>query len=347
VCLSAAEIVFKAGKTGSSNKNSMTLGDVTISVSGKSDLGGTYYSLAKDREVVVSTSKGKITKIVFTCMGNNKSTYGPGWLTGFSTGTYSYSDKIGTWQSSVLSDTVKCMAKQMVHATGIAVTVVEDNASQVRMDEQEDELSFVAGSASVSLYRSFHADAWNSLVLPFSLSADEVRTVFGPHTVVAAYTGPKSQPDGSYTLCFDTSECVIHANTPVFIRGMEQKACYEIPDATIVPGTPEIIFPTFGLIGSYRLLQLNAGDYFISSDNRLYQAIGTEELRPTRAVFRVKSGETAPKRVRVSVGGTVTGIERGVQAETNSFVPMYNSNGQRVDASYRGVVICSGKKVLR
>ena len=95
---------------------------------------------------------------------------------------------------------------------------------------------------------------------------------------------------------------------------------------------------------------MKAGDWFISSDNKFYRALGTETMKPMRAVFRPVTAAAA-KGLSFSIdGGEATGIS-AITADgsiiVNDKAPMYNLAGQRVSDSYKGVVIQNGKKFIK
>ncbi len=201
-----------------------------------------------------------------------------------------------------------------------------------------------------TLSRTFNANAWNALVLPFALTAEQVTATFGTGAKVAGYTGTTANEDGTYTLNFTTTT-TIEANVPVFIYGATDVSATDITGLTVVSGTPASTpdGAAFAFTGFYQSSTLTAGDWFISSDNNLYRSIGTETIGATRAVFHPTSEESAVKGLSVSFnGGNATGISAVTgAAEAAKTAPMYNLSGQRVDDSYRGVVIQNGKKYVK
>ena len=65
-----------------------------------------------------------------------------------------------------------------------------------------------------------------------------------------------------------------------------------------------------------------------------------------RAYIYVPSVPDA-KMLKVVIGGETTDITLPVETIDDETAECYNLSGQRVDSSYKGIVICNGKKTLR
>ena len=216
------------------------------------------------------------------------------------------------------------------------------------LDEKADNNTIEAKRhATVYMDRTFNANAWNTLVLPFDMTAEQVAATFGADTKLANYMGTTMNEDGTYTLNFRTTD-VITANTPVFVYGAKNVDTQTVEDVNVVVGDP-VATPAsaaFAFQGSYGKMQVNAGDWFISSDNNFYRAKGTESMKATRALFRATTAEAAAKGLTISIDGEATAIQGIVTDKADSDAPAYNLAGQRVADNYRGIIIKGGKKYL-
>ena len=218
------------------------------------------------------------------------------------------------------------------------------------IDEDADANAITAGdNATVTISRTFNGNAWNTLVLPFAMTADQLTKAFGSDAKFAKYTGTTKQADG-YTLNFETVTA-IDANTPVFVWGAKSDV-FTVEGVTVVKAdaTSAPANAAFSFSGSYDKTTAQSGDWFISSDNKFYSAAGTESIKPMRAVFRPVAATTNAKHLSFSIdGGETTGIKsvssNGVVLDDHA--PAYNLAGQRVDSTYKGVVIQNGKKYIR
>lgn len=242
-----------------------------------------------------------------------------------------------------------------IHSTKKATTkqiAFISYAPDFTIDESADANAITAGeNGTVTIERTFNANAWNTLVLPFDLTANQLPVKFGADAKFATYTGTTKNNDGTYTLNFQSTNALT-ANTPVFVWGANDEGVYEFSGVNVVKADPTSTpsDAAFSFTGSYDKTTLNAGDWFISSDNKFYRALGTETMMPMRAVFRPVSAAAA-KGLSFSIdGGEATGIS-AITADgsiiVNDKAPMYNLAGQRVNDSYKGVVIQNGKKFIK
>ena len=223
-------------------------------------------------------------------------------------------------------------------------------APDFEIDEDADANAITAGdNATVTISRMFNDNAWNTLVLPFAMTADQLTKAFGSNAKFAKYTGSTKQADG-YTLNFETVT-ETEANTPVFVWGAKSDV-FTVEGVTVVKAdaTSAPANAAFSFSGSYDKTTAQSGDWFISSDNKFYSAAGTESIKPMRAVFRPVAATTNAKHLSFSIdGGETTGIKsisnNGVVLDDHA--PAYNLAGQRVDSTYKGVVIQNGKKYIR
>lgn len=129
--LAQTTVTFTAG-TDVSSTTSITKDGVTIlltegnssSTIGPGKLDQTEYRFYKGSTVVVSSSKGNITKIVFNCTANNTDKYGPGCFEK-QTG-YSYASEKGTWVGDAASVEFTASSNQ-VRANTVEVTYVSSS----------------------------------------------------------------------------------------------------------------------------------------------------------------------------------------------------------------------------
>ncbi len=118
-------VTFVAG-TDKSGTSTLTKGGISITLekganaqTGNLD-NKTYYSFLSGNALTISSTKGNIQNIVFTCTANNESKYGPGNLGNATLGKYTYKDKTGTWKGD--AENVSLTASSLVRATKIEVT---------------------------------------------------------------------------------------------------------------------------------------------------------------------------------------------------------------------------------
>lgn len=218
-------------------------------------------------------------------------------------------------------------------------------------DENSTESTVAAGhNVTVTLKRTFNDNAWNTLVLPFDLTAEQITAAFGADAKVAAYTGATAGADGTYTLNF-TEATTITANTPVFIHSAQNQANgYTFTGVEVKDATPTQTAEGFNFVGTYTATTVPVGNYFINSSNKFYKA-GDDKtnIKGTRATFEPVGAAATAKGLgfNVTEDGTTTAINSiTMQEELNANAPMYNLAGQQVTKAYKGVILQNGKKFI-
>lgn len=206
------------------------------------------------------------------------------------------------------------------------------------------------GKASVRLTRSFNANAYNTLVLPFDMTAEQIASTFGSSATVYDYTGTTANDDESVTLNFQSST-TITANHPVFIYGAENVENKLIEDVFVEDRYPATWDENavFDFVGVYAISTLCAGNVYINSQNQLVtSADDTIKLQPTHAYFQ----RFVAYPVVVN-SFTIDGEETGIAMMAGGNVNLYNGQaynlaGQRVSAKAMtpGIYVIGGRKVV-
>ena len=225
----------------------------------------------------------------------------------------------------------------------------------VTLDETSESYSAPSiGSAEVHLKRTFSANSWNSLCVPFAISDDEVKTQFGNDAKVAEFTGATAT-----TLEF--SSCTgIEAGKPYLVyipEGATQPEYFTFKGVTAFVGQPTNVVQqgstnektTFH--GYFYKSTAPKGSYVLRK-NLVYHLVSDMDIKGFRAVL---IDGTATQRVftQWSLDGTTTGIGN-IDANVIQRYNVYNTNGQMVrhaatslDDLPHGVYIVNGKKVIK
>lgn len=209
------------------------------------------------------------------------------------------------------------------------------------------------GSAEVHLKRTFSANSWNSLCVPFAISEAEVKDQFGNGAKVAKFTGATAT-----TLEF--SSCTgIEAGKPylVYIPEGATQTKFTFKGVSHFAGTPIDVEQqgsanektTFH--GYFYKSTAPKGSYVLRK-NLVYHLVSDMAIKGFRAVL---IDGTATQRVftQWSLDGTTTGIGN-IDANVIQRYNVYNTNGQMVrhaatslDDLPHGVYIVNGKKVIK
>ena len=207
-------------------------------------------------------------------------------------------------------------------------------------EESNDELPSLPAT-EVTLSRTFKANMWNTLCLPFSLTAAQVETLLGTGAKVAALKS------------FDADNEVLQFATADAVEALKPYLVYPTQDVTApVNFTVDVTegVELVDAVGDYKfvgnispLTFVGGADtfLFVAEGNKLVHPSVTGDLKALRAYFEVPSGATA----KFAVDGEETAVE-GISAQIVA-APAYNLAGQRVGAGYKGLVIENGKKMVK
>lgn len=212
----------------------------------------------------------------------------------------------------------------------------------VTLDEATDN-TIEAMPANVTLKRSFVANKWNTLVLPFAVSDADVKTTFGADAKIVEY----SNADDA-NINFTTSTKGIKANVPVLIMpaAVNVENTYTFNGVSIVVADPKADGTNYSFVGSYKPYDLVNDDYMLYADKWWKTETGdTYKIKAFRAYIKANT-PAAAKQLNLVIDGQTTGLKLNtvngnIEGET------YNIAGQRVANSYKGLIIKNGKKIIK
>lgn len=213
----------------------------------------------------------------------------------------------------------------------------------VTLDETADNAVEAKEAADVTLKRSFVANKWNTLVLPFAVSDADVKTTFGADAKIVEY----SNADDA-NINFTTSTKGIEANVPVLIMpaAVNVENTYTFNGVSIVVADPKAEGTSYSFVGSYKPYNLVNDDYMLYADKWWKTETGdTYKIKAFRAYIKANT-PAAAKQLNLVIDGQTTGLKLNtvngnIEGET------YNIAGQRVANSYKGLIIKNGKKIIK
>lgn len=211
----------------------------------------------------------------------------------------------------------------------------------VTLDEVADN-TIEAKGANVTLKRTLKAEKWNTLVLPFAVSADKVKAQFGDGVEVAEY----SNTDGE-EINFSSTED-IKANVPVLIKPTTVSAenTYTFDGVTLVAGEPKTIGVSYDFVGSYKPYNLATDNYMLYNNQWWKNEEGDNYKVNAFSAYVQATTPEAAKQLTLVIDGQTTGLKLNT-VTGNIDGEIYNMAGQRVANSYKGLVIKNGKKIIK
>ncbi|MGI6224291.1 MAG: leucine-rich repeat domain-containing protein [Prevotella sp.] len=217
----------------------------------------------------------------------------------------------------------------------------------------------------LSVKRNFTAGRWATLALPAAIPLSNFQSAFGDDVQVYQYTGDEKLSTGGYYLHFSALSGTNPYTSTVFVRGVDATKATSTVDETSVYligrvqmgndyGT-EVSNVTYNpstegynLVGTFVKDDdgLQPYDYFINA-NKFYRWTGsTTSTNAMTGVFRAINSANAAK-MYIVFDDFATSIDSVTQDVNDSTAPSYNLSGQRVDASYKGIVIRNGRKYVQ
>ena len=218
---------------------------------------------------------------------------------------------------------------------------------EIAISEDETTDLTATEGCRVTLTRTIKAStasqmSYNTLVLPFALSQEQIQSAFGNDAVVYAYDG-----DVNNSVRFSTATA-IQANKPVLLTtstaSTNEPYVFEGVDVESTAGGAVAKGTDIDFVGTYAASTSLVGKYFISGD-MIYE--GTADSKPmqgTRAYFQPNSGSVNALSLVID-GIDITAIQ-GIDGTITAPKVIYNLQGQRVASPVKGgIYIIDGKKV--
>ncbi|MCR5068396.1 MAG: glycoside hydrolase family 88 protein [Prevotella sp.] len=200
--------------------------------------------------------------------------------------------------------------------------------------------------SEVKLTRNIPAGEWNTLVLPFDVTATQISETFANGSVVAVLQ--QLDADKMYV----KTQSYINANEPVFIK-IEEKSSddtYTFKDVTVKNGTATSAAGGVQMIGTYALLtggangDLGASDYFIY-DNKFYDCTYLNQMKPFRAYVTSTGAQAKMYSIKFMEEEEADGVQNVKAVAMNDDAPIYNIIGQRVTNGAKGLLLQNHRKI--
>ena len=257
-------------------------------------------------------------------------------------------------------------SKDYVDNVTFKVKVVERHT--VVLDEQSTTVPADATGVNVTVKRTINANEWSTICLPFAMTNEQMKTAFGDDVKLADFDGIETT--------YDTDENVtnirvkfneatsIEANHPYLIEVTNAITSFSTENVDIeVEDEPSVdkdelkqkiggkwyyFYNSFK--GTYVAQTEVPENCLFLSENKFWYSTGLTKMKGFRGYFEfldiLSDVENASARISFNFDNETTGIH-SIDNLTISPIdngPMYNLAGQRVNKSYKGIVIQNGVK---
>ena len=223
--------------------------------------------------------------------------------------------------------------------------------------------------------RTFKADTWASLVLPFSVSVAQVEKVFGAHTDIIHFDDIKTWGDAYKLYLKRHWHKMIVAGTPILIKPTEAVTDpkfegVQLEASAVTDMTASTVANQYKMTGVFVRTDgaLQKDDYYINTKGQLTHMTSNNSsyVNATYAWIKYLGGQNQAKGLTIGItdfednmlsDDETTGIQIALLEESgintfNSDDSVYNLNGMKVgDGSSmqnlpKGIYIVKGKKVI-
>ena len=198
--------------------------------------------------------------------------------------------------------------------------------------------------ADVTMNRTIK-EGFNTVVLPFTLTANQVAAAYGTGTEVYSYSENSDDAEHA-TINFQKGDGSITANVPVLVKATVASTKQTFEGVQIVAAEAKVEGKNFDFVGTYAPISAIAkGDYFIGN-GAIYRSEGATSMNAFRAYIKAKTAEARVANFFIDgVENTTTAIE-GLEVVGTDNGKIYNLNGQEVKSAKKGLYIQNGKKFI-
>ena len=217
-------------------------------------------------------------------------------------------------------------------------------AQDVTINYYNDKLNTYgeAQNVNVQIHQALKQGVLNSLTWPVSLSASEVKSVFGQAAVIAKF----AYVEGNNVVFQRLTDAGMQAGEPYLVSPQtDTKSIFVAQTQVHSPKTN----PNSPFVGTLNATTPPTGSYYLNRQNKLQAFFGNQQIKAFKAYFN--DIEKAEGKTIV-VKDVTNGIQQPTsENEINTQLPtIFNLNGQRISgdkgALAPGIYIIDGKKTI-
>lgn len=281
-------------------------------------------------------------------------------ITGSRINQLNLNSKNGTWNDGVWTGSAEsvsfinfggkpntvCFETITIEYTAPAPLTLEEDADDTNTKIEKNN----GKTQDVILTRSLKAGVWNTICLPFNVTAEQVESVLKATGNVKEF----DKEDKATATIFFKPATEMKAGVPYLIKPTEDAKVLNFKDVTInnveeidrINGNDYCIC---GVFGKYAM-KTNGTELFLNAAGKFVApAAATNTMKGFRAYFYVPSKVSAAA-LNINIDGETTGINN-IETEATVNGKVYNLNGQYVGNSLnglkKGIYVVNGKKVIK
>ena len=245
----------------------------------------------------------------------------------------------------------------------------------VILDELSTTLPSNANDVNVTVKRTIKANQWNTIVLPFEMTGEQVKTAFGEDVMLADFDSYVTEKDASDNITkiivkFNTvaSDNGMEINHPYLIKTSSNVSEFTLGPVDIAPdeenaaveydngltGRRRHVYG--GLYGTFHTETVIEEFGLFLSDNQFWYSTGLTKMKAFRAYFFfediLSDVENAGAKIRFNVDDTVTNVN-GINNDDIIDGNVYSVQGLLMGKNVKweslpkGIYIVNGRKVFK
>lgn len=265
-------------------------------------------------------------------------------------------NKVGTdWTGNAQSVTITYTGSSRL--TSMKVTYTKPSYKNLPLDETttaEDAKTLLEANwnktVNVTINRTLVANKWNTLCLPFDVTAEQIKNILKAEGMVREYKDQTAD-----CINFQAAETMT-AGVPYLIKPTEEVKGLTFEGVKITAtegvakgaetGSTDENLSICGVLGA-KALSTDGSELFLNAAGKFVApAEGKQTMRGFRAYFMSMLGAGA----KINIDGETTGIN-DIETEATVNGKVYNLNGQYVGNSLnglkKGIYVVNGKKVIK
>ena len=201
-------------------------------------------------------------------------------------------------------------------------------------------------TGNITLNRTFTANNWSTLVVPFDVPTS---------AIPAGMTVAQLVKEDNNTMGFSTKYQFIEANKPVLVKFDSETTNLEFGNGVVYGGQTagSVTAPAgskINLVGTYTEASLTAtdnSDAYVMKGNKLYNVDSEVSIKPFRGYFTYSEGSKASSLAFIIDDDTVTAIDDiNISPTTTNNGLIYDLSGRRIATPSKGIYIVNGKKYI-
>ena len=220
---------------------------------------------------------------------------------------------------------------------------------------------------TVTVRRTINANEWSTICLPFDMTKEQLKDIFGNDVQLAMFSSYDAVKDGDnvtgITINFtdvDLASDGFYGNYPYIIRTSRDITEFTLT-AVVYPENEVVANYSTGtvkpkvlgsFIGTYKAKTVVPDNSLVLYNNKFYYSAGLTKMKAFRAYFTLDDVladvKQASARIMKSFDDDTTGInEKALKNhEQPNSEKYYNLMGQRVTMPKKGLLVKEGKKIV-